>query len=137
MSGFWYNGTIWITKRVYMSAVYVFIQEMKEVKRLSLLDSDGHDMAKDYLKNFCNFPNDRSVTEDIASRLYGHDCYILSLYDYQRFNKTLDIMQQTNEFFTAHPQHFTQENLNKLAQIRVIDPLATVEKRLETLMLLQ
>lgn len=120
-----------------MSAVYVFIQDLKEVKKLSLPDSDGRDVAEDYLRQLCNFPNDRSVTENIASQLYGQDCYILSLYDYQRFSKTLDAIRQANEFFCRHPCHLTQENLDNLSQISVIDPLATAEKRLETLMMLQ
>lgn len=113
-----------------MPAVYVYITDNCEVKKLSLFDSSGEDLADEFLKSFCDFPNEHSETDAVASRIYGQDCYITNRFDYNRLAKTLEVTRQTNEFFERRPELLTHEMIDKLTKIVVIDHLATAEKKL-------
>lgn len=113
-----------------MPALYVCITDNSEVKKMSLVDTTGDDFAREFLEGFCNFPNDQSEIDPLASQIYGQDCYKINRYDYNRFTKTLEITRQTNEFFARHPQLLTSDVLDKVNAITVIDPLATGEHRL-------
>lgn len=113
-----------------MPALYVCITDNSEVKKMSLVDTTGDDFAREFLEGFCNFPNEHSEIDQLASQIYGQDCYKITRYDYERFAKTLEITRQTNEFFERHPQLLTHEVLDTVNAITIIDPLATAERRL-------
>lgn len=113
-----------------MTALYVYIVDNREVKKLSLTDHEGNDFAREYLEGFCDFPNDTTEIESVASKIHGQDCFKISRYEYDRFAKTLETIRQTNEFFERHPDLLTNEILDKLNDIVVVDHLATAEKKL-------
>lgn len=113
-----------------MPALYVCITDNSEVKKMSLIDAAGDDLAREFLEGFCNFPNEHTVIDSLASQIHGQDCYKINRYDYNRFAKTLEVTRQTNEFFERHPQLLTSDVFDKVNAITVIDPLATAEHRL-------